>query len=131
MSAIESGKSPFRTPLTQRQLDRRRFTQGLLASGAYATIATLGHPLGALAQATLQAATPAATPVPAFTGELAADQSMRLPTTEPTTMDPNVSYGDDELDIFFNIFDGLCGVDQQTGQVVPRVAESWDINDDA
>ena len=33
--------------------------------------------------------------------------------------------------MFFNIFDGLVGVDQQTGEVVPRVAESWDINADA
>ena len=46
-------------------------------------------------------------------------------------MDPGVSYGDDEIDIFFNIFDGLVGVDQRTGEVVPRVAESWDINADA
>jgi ABC-type oligopeptide transport system substrate-binding subunit len=130
----DQGRSPFRKPLTQRQLDRRRFTQGLLASGAFTTIATLGRPMLAGAQATPMAgATPIseATPTPPFTGELAADQSMRLPTSEPTTMDPGVSYGDDELDIFFNIFDGLTGVDQQTGEVVPRVAESWDINADA
>ena len=56
---------------------------------------------------------------------------MRLPTLEPTTMDPGVSYGDDELDIFFNIYDGLTGIDQATGEVVPRVAESWEINEDA
>ncbi len=56
---------------------------------------------------------------------------MRLPTQEPTTMDPGVSYGDYELDIFFNIFDGLVGVDQRTGDVVPRVAESWDVSEDA
>ena len=132
-------RSPFRKPLTQRQLDRRRFTQGLLASGAFTTIAGLGHPMLAGAQATPEAATPEAatpvnqaTPIPAFTGELAADQAMRLPNAEPTTMDPGVSYGDDgELNIFFNIFDGLVGIDQQTGEVVPRVAESWDINADA
>ena len=45
-------RSPFRKPLTQRQLDRRRFTQGLLASGAFTTIAGLGHPMLAGAQAT-------------------------------------------------------------------------------
>src|SRR5262249_43835757 len=33
--------------------------------------------------------------------------------------------------IFFNIFDGLVGVDQRTGQGVPRVAARWDINTDA
>lgn len=123
MSDIES-KRPFLTTagrrLTDAQLNRRRLMQGLLASGAYATIAGLGR--RAAAQGT-----PAAEP---FSGELAADQVMRLPTTEPTTMDPGVSYGDDEILIFFNIFDGLVGVDQQTGEVVPRVAESWEENED-
>jgi oligopeptide transport system substrate-binding protein len=111
--------------LTEAQLNRRRFMQGLLASGAIATVAGLPHPSGALAQGT---PTPEWTP---YSGELAADQIMRLATQEPTTMDPGVSYGDYELDIFFNIFDGLVGVDQRTGEVVPRVAESWDINADA
>lgn len=46
-------------------------------------------------------------------------------------MDPGVSYGDDELNIFFNIFDGLTRIDQQTGDVLPAVAESWDVNEDA
>lgn len=118
-------KRPFLTTagrrLTEAQLNRRRLMQGLLASGAYATIAGLGR--RAAAQGT-----PAAEP---FSGELAADQVMRLPTTEPTTMDPGVSYGDDELNMFFNIFEGLVGVDQQTGEVVPRVAESWEENEDA
>jgi oligopeptide transport system substrate-binding protein len=56
---------------------------------------------------------------------------MRLPLAEPITMDPGVSYGGDgELAIFFNIFEGLVGVDQTTGEVVPRVAESWEENED-
>ena len=124
MSEIES-RRPFLTTagrrLTQAQLNRRRLMQGLLASGAYATIAGLGR--RAEAQGT-----PVAEP---FSGELAADQVMRLPMLEPTTMDPGVSYGDDEIFIFFNIFDGLVGIDQQTGEVVPRVAESWESNEDA
>lgn len=112
--------------LTEAQLSRRRFNLGLVAAGAFATLAGVGRG-GALAQS----ATPEATPVPDYTGPLAAAQEMRLPTTEPTTMDPGISYGDDELDIFFNIFDGLVGVDQKTGQVVPRVAESFTFNADA
>lgn len=71
-----------------------------------------------------------ATPEP-FTGELAADQSIRLPTTEPVTLDPGVSTGEGELDILFQVFDGLVGVDQRTGEVVPRIAESWQPNADA
>jgi oligopeptide transport system substrate-binding protein len=62
--------------------------------------------------------------------EKASEQTMTLPSGEPVTMDPGVSYGDNELDILFNIFDGLTGVDQQTGEVVPRVAESYEGNAD-
>src|SRR3954452_14213376 len=102
--------------------------QGLLASGAFASVATMGRPMLASAQATPVAV---GTPVADYTGPLAAEQVMTLPTLEPTTIDPGVSYGDDEVNIFWNIFDGLCGVDTRTGQVVPRCAESWDINDDA
>lgn len=99
--------------------------QGLLASGAIAAIAGVRFPQGALAQAT-----PAADDWTPYSGELAAEQVFRLPTQEPTTMDPGVSYGDYELDIFFNIFDGLVAVDQRTGAVVPRVAESFENNAD-
>ncbi|HEX5164592.1 MAG TPA: peptide ABC transporter substrate-binding protein, partial [Thermomicrobiales bacterium] len=62
--------------------------------------------------------------------ELADEQVMRLPSGEPNTMDPGVSFGGDELDIMFNIFDGVTGVDQQTGEIVPRVAETYEGNAD-
>ncbi|HWV24745.1 MAG TPA: peptide ABC transporter substrate-binding protein [Thermomicrobiales bacterium] len=65
------------------------------------------------------------------TGDLADEQVLRLSMSEPKSMDPGVSTGYDELAIFFNIFDGLTGVDMVTGDVVPRCAESWDINEDA
>jgi oligopeptide transport system substrate-binding protein len=115
--------------LTERQLNRRQFNLGLLASGAFAALAGVGRHQGTFAQA----ATPLASPEAAapYSGPLADVQEMRLPTHEPTTMDPGVSYGDWELDIFYNIFDGLVGIDQQTGAVVPRVAESFSTNEDA
>lgn len=109
--------------LTTAQISRRKLMQGMLASGALVAAGGVLRPGAAFAQAT-----PVAEP---FSGELAADQVMTLPLTEPTTMDPGVSYGDSEISIFFNIFEGLVGIDQQTGEVVPRVAESWDINEDA
>jgi oligopeptide transport system substrate-binding protein len=111
--------------LTEAQATRRRLMQGLLASGAIAALAGVRNPIAALAQD----ATPTADWVP-YSGELAAEQVMRLPTQEPTTLDPGVSFGDWELAIFFNIFEGLVGVDQRTGQVVPRVAESYESNAD-
>jgi oligopeptide transport system substrate-binding protein len=110
--------------LTEAQLDRRRFMQGLLASGALAAGA------GVLRFGEV-AAHDEATPAPPYSGDLAAEQTMTLPISEPTTMDPGVSYGDSELYIFYNIFDGLVGIDQQTGEVVPRVAESFEANADA
>jgi len=125
--------SPFRKPLNERQVNRRRVMQGMLASGAFASVATFGRPAFVGAQATPEAS-PAATPVAPiapFAGALAAEQFITLPTTEPTTLDPGVSYGDDELDVFWNLFDGLVGVDQATGEVVARVAESWETNADA
>lgn len=63
--------------------------------------------------------------------ELAEEQVIRLALTEPKSMDPGVSTGYDELGIFFNIFDGLTGINMATGEIEPRCAESWDINDDA
>jgi oligopeptide transport system substrate-binding protein len=62
--------------------------------------------------------------------EMADEQTMVLPSGESVNMDPGVSYGGYELDILFNIFDGLTGVDTQTGEVVPRVAESYEGNAD-
>lgn len=117
-------KSPFRKPLTAVQLERRDFMKGLLASGAFLTLAGFSKPLAALAQ------TPESDWEP-FSGELAADQTIRIPTSEPTTMDPAVSYGDNELAIFFNVFESLTGVDQRTGETVARLAESWEPNEDA
>lgn len=120
--------------LTQKQLDRRTMMRGLVASGAVATLA--GLPRSIMAQST-PAASPAGAPVAApkaspapYDGALAADQVMRLPLLEPTTMDPGVSYGDSEIYIFYNIFDGLVGIDQETGKVVPRIAESFEGNKD-
>ena len=118
--------------LTRKQADRRRFMQGLVASGAFAAFA--GSPLRTLAQATPSAGTTETYgtdgPEP-YDGPLAEEQVMRLPTGEPVTMDPGVSYGDVELAILFNIYDGLTGIDQATGEVVPRVAESWEANEDS
>ncbi|HWV24744.1 MAG TPA: peptide ABC transporter substrate-binding protein [Thermomicrobiales bacterium] len=65
------------------------------------------------------------------TGDLADEQVLRLSISEPKFMDPGVSPGFDELAVFFNTFDSLTGVDMVTGNVVPRCAESWDVNDDA
>lgn len=103
-------------------LDRRRLLQGAAAGATLAAMPAHG---------TLAQATPEASPVAMYDGPLAEEQVIRIPTGEPVTMDPGVSTGFDELAIFFNIYDGLTGIDQATGEVVPRVAESWEPNEDA
>ena len=112
----------FIESLSARQASRRKVMQGMLATGGAAALATW---MGKVAMAQ----TPAAESGP-YDGPLADVQEMRLPSTEPTTMDPGVSYGDDELLIFFNIFEGLTGIDQKTGEIVPRLAESYEPNED-
>lgn len=99
---------------------------GALASGALFT--SLGaRRLDAFAQATPDAGAD----VQMYDGPLAADQEMSLPVGVITNMDPGVAFGDDEIYLFYNLFEGLVRIDNVTGEVVPGVAESWDINEDA
>ncbi len=138
-------------PNTKMQLDdlldeavtsvhtRRSLMQRALAIGGAAGLAYV-LPKAVVAQS----ATPGAEATPAGGGEapgvhipadegveLAEEQVIRLAMTEPKSMDPGVSTGYDELGIFFNIFDGLTGINMATGEVEPRCAESWDVNEDA
>lgn len=113
--------------LTAARFSRRKAMLGALASGALFT--ALGSTrLDALAQATPLATDDDAAP---YDGPLAADQFMTLPISVVKNLDPGVSYGEDELYLFFNLYEGLVRIDQRTGEVIPGVAESWEINDDA
>jgi oligopeptide transport system substrate-binding protein len=112
--------------LTDAQISRRKLMIGALASGALFT--SLGaRRLDAFAQATPEAGAE----VQMYDGPLAADQEMSLPVGVITNMDPGVAFGDDEIYLFYNLYEGLVRIDNVTGEVVPGVAESWDINDDA
>jgi oligopeptide transport system substrate-binding protein len=109
-----------------RSIDRRSLMKGVLAAGGAAALAM------AMPRLVMGQASPAASPAAElYDGPLADEQVMRIPGGEPVTMDPGVSYGDNELVVFFNIFEGLTGIDQRTGEVVPRIAESWEENEDA
>lgn len=112
--------------LTEAEISRRRMMIGALASGALFT-ALGSRSLNALAQATPAAGNESAP----YDGPLAANQEMTIPIDPVKNFDPGVSYGEDELYLFVNLYEGLVRVDQQTGEVVPGVAESWQINDDA
>ncbi|MGN6485243.1 MAG: peptide ABC transporter substrate-binding protein [Thermomicrobiales bacterium] len=123
----------------EHRSSRRTLMERVLAVGGVAGLAYV-FPRAVLGQGATPGASPAASPaaasgpvglhIPDRDGELAQDQVLRLAITEPRDMDPGVSTGYDELAIFFNIFDGLTGVDMITGDVVPRCAESWETNAD-
>lgn len=122
--------NPKTLALTERSLrlmgaplSRRQIMHG--AAGATGAAFAGAQVCGAIAQAS-----PEASPVAMYDGALAEEQVIRIPTGEPVTMDPGVSTGFDELAILFNVYDGLTGIDQATGEVVPRVAESWEPNED-
>lgn len=115
----------------EKRIDRRTIMRRALAVGGAAGVA-YAFPMLTGAQG----ATPEAGSIPGlqaeeYDGELADEQVMRIPMTEPASMDPGVSTGYDEIGIFFNIFEGLTGIDQRTNEVVPRMAESWETNEDA
>lgn len=137
---MTSGKTRFlidellSDALIDRQ-SRRELMSRVLAVGGAAGLA-YAWPRALLAQE----ASPAASPVTAglvgvhmdpYDGDLADEQVMRVAMAEPPTMDPGVSVGFDELSIFYNIWDGLTGIDMKTGEVVPRCADSWEMNADA
>jgi oligopeptide transport system substrate-binding protein len=113
--------------LTEQEISRRNFMLSALASGALFT-ALGAKRLDALAQGTPIAEQDAAPP---YDGPLAADQEMTIPITTVKNLDPGVAFGDDEIYLFYNLYEGLVRIDNRTGEVVPGVAESWDINDDA
>jgi oligopeptide transport system substrate-binding protein len=122
----QAREDAIRARLSEAEYSRRKFMLGALASGALFT--SLGaRRLDALAQAS-----PVASPdVAMYDGPLAADQEMTLPIGVVKNFDPGVAYGEDEIYVFYNIYEGLVRIDNVTGEVVPGVAESWDINDDA
>ncbi len=62
-------------------------------------------------------------------GTLADSQVLRLPSIEPNDLDPAVSSGYG-LAQFRNLFDGLVGIDPQSNELVPLLAESFESNDD-
>ena len=111
------------------RFDRRKMLQGFATGSGVALAGTWS--VSALAQATPEASPAVAEAAPLYEGPLAEEQVIRLPGGEPPIMDPGAATGQDELAYLFNIYDGLTGVDQRTGEIVGRVAESWDVSDDA
>ena len=108
-------------------------TTASTSSASTATSTTSSGSTGSTAtSAATSAATTAATQASSGGSyELASDQTLRLPLSEPSTMDPEVTSGGTELGVMFNIFSGLVGVNQDTGKVEPHLADKYEANADA
>src|SRR5947209_7666020 len=61
----------------------------------------------------------------------AAEQRVRLPEGPLVTMDPGITSGAWGLEQTQNMFEGVVGIDQRTGQVEYHQAEQMLMNDDA
>ncbi len=144
---------PFSSRLTRRSLIRRGAALGIGTSAVATLLAACGSSKSTPA-ATTAATSAANTATSATSGgssssttttsssstqssssstasyQLASDQTLRLPSAEPATMDPEVTSGDG-IDIMFNVFDGLVGINQDTGKVEPHMADKYEANADA
>ncbi len=56
-------------------------------------------------------------------------QSIRMPTTEPPTLDPALATDHSSVQIAIQLFEGLSEIDE-AGQPVPLGAERWEVGDD-
>ena len=104
--------------------------RGLIARGAVLGAALAGAPgLGssvwAMPRNRLRAAN-----LRMQSGELAAEQVIRLPEGEPTDFDPGVTSGGKGLEMIQNLFEGLVFIDQRDGSLQMGVAEKMDVNDE-
>jgi len=56
--------------------------------------------------------------------------TMRLYIHEPVSLDPPNSYESEGIQVIRQVWDGLVKYDPETLEVVPAIAESWDISSD-
>jgi oligopeptide transport system substrate-binding protein len=63
--------------------------------------------------------------------EVADEQVVRLPEGEPIRFDPGVTSGGKGLEMTQNLFEGLVGIDQRTGELEMLLAEKMTPNADA
>lgn len=55
---------------------------------------------------------------------------MRLYIHEPVSLDPPNSYESEGIQVIRQVWDGLVDYDPETLEVVPAIADTWDISDD-
>jgi oligopeptide transport system substrate-binding protein len=108
------------------QLSRRTLLKhGAALSAGLAGFSAFQHSVTATASNRLRAAN-----ILAQTGELAAEQVVRLPEGEPVVFDPGVTSGGKGLEMIQNLFEGLVFIDQRDGSLQLGIAEKMDVNDE-
>src|SRR3954451_6071878 len=108
------------------QLSRRTVLKHGAALGAgLAGFSAFQHSVAAMASNRLRAAN-----ILAQSGDLAADQVVRLPEGEPVRFDPGVTSGGKGLEMLQNLFEGLVLIDQRDGSLQMGLAEKMDVNDE-
>src|SRR5215210_1838119 len=108
----------------------QRSRRTLLKHGAALTAGVAGfnsfqNSVAAMASNRLRAAN-----ILAQSGELAADQVVRLPEGEPVRFDPGVTSGGKGLEMTQNLFEGLVFIDQRDGSLQLGIAETMDVNEE-
>ncbi len=110
----------------QSHLSRRMlFRQGAALGAGLAGFSALHPAMAAVTSNKLRAAN-----ILAQSGELAAEQVVRLPDGEPVRFDPGVISGGKGLEMLQNLFEGLVFIDQRDGSLQLGVAETMDVNDE-
>ena len=104
-----------------------------LLGGLLAACRGSGEPSEAPAARSGEAATPTPPPptpnVSATATVRAQLQSLRMPTTEPPTLDPALATDHSSVQIAIQLFEGLTEIDA-AGQPIPLGAEKWEVADD-
>ncbi|MER3449702.1 MAG: peptide ABC transporter substrate-binding protein [Chloroflexota bacterium] len=99
-----------------REFNRREFLVGMTGTGLAVVLAACTP-----TQQPTQPSQPA--------GGLAKEQVIRIPLTEPPTLDPGLATDTVSLDVIVQLFDGLVGFDD-AGNIFGIHAEKWDVSSD-
>ena len=120
-----------------RPISRRRVLGGSLAVLGVLLAACRGggteSPESPADVPTVAVATPTPPPptpnVAATATVIAQLQSLRMPTTEPPTLDPALATDHSSVQVAIQLFEGLTEIDE-AGQPAPLGAERWEVADD-
>jgi oligopeptide transport system substrate-binding protein len=116
-----------------------RFGGQLMQKRLLGILASMAVIMAACGGATTSSAPPAASGEPPASGEasappeggLAAEQILRYAIVQdPATLDPNAAQDSESISILGNLHRGLVYYDENM-QVVPALAESWEISEDS